>query len=67
MPRVVQILFGVIGLVLIVYFVVLGLAAFLDWYDPSSSTGGRVPRLMIGALIGVGLTLGFVFFRNMRR
>jgi hypothetical protein len=66
MPRAVQIIFGLIGLALIVYVVLLGVAAVFDWVNPGASSG-RMARLTIGAIIGMIGAVAFVYFRRLRR
>jgi hypothetical protein len=63
MPRPIQIVFGLIGLVLIMYVALLGLNAFFDWINPGSSSG-RMARLGTGMVIGLGLTIAFIAFRR---
>jgi hypothetical protein len=66
MPRFVQIIFGLIGLALILYVALLGLNAFFDWIDPGSSNG-RMGRIGTGMVIGLGVTLAFIAFRRFFR
>jgi hypothetical protein len=65
LPKYVQILFGLIGLALIVYVVLLGMAAFFDWLNPGGSSG-RMARLTIGAIIGLGVAAAIVWVRKLR-
>ena len=65
MPRVVQIIFGVIGLVLIIYVAILGVNALFDWISPGGSTG-RTARLTIGVVVGLCVTLVIIAFRRFR-
>jgi hypothetical protein len=66
LPRAVQILFGLIGLVLIMYVALLGLNAFFDWIDPGSSAG-RTGRIGVGIVVGLGVTLAIIAFRRFRK
>lgn len=66
MPRPVQILFGVIGLVLIVYVAVIGLAALFDWLDPGGDSSARTARLAVGVVIGLAVTVGIFAYRRFR-
>ena len=66
MPRFVQIIFGLIGLILILYVALLGVNAFFDWIDPGSSNG-RMGRIGAGMVIGLGVTLAFIAFRRFFR
>lgn len=65
MPRPVQIVFGLIGLVLIVYVAILGLNAFFDWLNPGGGSG-RMVRLSAGAIIGLAITVAVIAFRRFR-
>jgi hypothetical protein len=66
LPKYVQILFGLIGLALIVYVALLGMAAFFDWIDPGGSSG-RMVRLTTGAVIGLGVVAAVLWVRRLRR
>jgi hypothetical protein len=66
MPRAVQIVFGLIGLVLVIYVALLGLNAFFEWLNPGGGSG-RTARLMIGLVVGLGVTLAVVAFRRFRK
>ena len=66
MPRFIQIIFGLIGLVLIMYVALLGLNAFFDWVDPGSSSG-RMARLGTGMVVGLGVTIAIIAFRRFFR
>lgn len=61
-----QILFGLIGLVLIIYVALLGLDAFFDWLNPGGGTG-RTARLTVGLVVGLGVTLAIIAFRRFRK
>ena len=65
LPKAVQILFGLIGLALIVYVGLLGMAAFFDWLDPGGSSG-RMVRLSTGAIIGLGVVAAVIWVRRLR-
>ena len=65
LPKAVQILFGLIGLALIVYVVLLGMVAFFDWVDPGGSSG-RIVRLATGAVIGLGVVAAVLWVRKLR-
>lgn len=66
MPRFIQIIFGLIGLVLILYVALLGVNAFFDWVDPGASNG-RMGRIGTGMVIGLVVTLAYVAFRRFYR
>lgn len=66
MPRFVQIIFGIIGLGLILYVAILGLNAFFEWIDPAGSSG-RMARITTGAVIGLVITLVIIALRRFRR
>lgn len=66
LPRSFQILFGLIGLVLILYIALLGLNAFFDWLNPGGG-GGRTARLTIGLVVGLVATLVVIAFRRFRK
>ena len=66
MPRAIQILFGLIGVGLIIYVLLLGVAALFDWVNPGASSG-RMARLSVGAVIGVVAAVAIVYFRRLRR
>jgi hypothetical protein len=65
LPKSVQILFALIGLALIVYVVLLGMAAVFDWIDPGGSNG-RMARLTVGAVIGLGVVAAVLWVRKLR-
>jgi hypothetical protein len=65
MPKAVQIVFGLIGLALIVYIAILGMTAFFDWINPGGGSG-RVARLTTGAIVGLGVTVLVIAFRRFR-
>lgn len=66
MPRLVQIVFGLIALVAIIYLALAGLNAFFDWLNPGGSSG-RTARLTIGLVVGLGVTLLVIAFRRFRK
>jgi hypothetical protein len=65
MPKILQILFSAIFLVALVYLAVVGLVAFFDWVNPGGGSG-RVARITIGAIIGLGVAAGIVVYRRFR-
>jgi hypothetical protein len=66
MPRLVQIVFGLIALVAIIYLALVGLNAFFDWINPGASSG-RTARLTIGLIVGLVATLVVIAFRRFRK
>jgi hypothetical protein len=66
MNRPLQIVFGLIALVAIIYLALTGLNAFFDWINPGGSSG-RTARLTIGLVIGLVVTLAVIAFRRFRR
>jgi hypothetical protein len=66
MPRLVQIVFGLIALVAIIYLALVGLNAFFDWLNPGGSSG-RTARLTIGLVVGLVITLAIIAFRRFRK
>jgi len=66
MPRLVQIVFGLIALVAIIYLALVGLNALFDWINPGGSAG-RTARLTVGLVVGLGLTLAIIAFRRFRK
>jgi hypothetical protein len=65
LPKPIQIVFGLIGVGLIVYVALLGMAAFFDWIDPGGSSG-RMARLTTGAVIGLGVVAAVLWVRKLR-
>jgi hypothetical protein len=65
MPQPVRIVFGIIGLVLIVYVAILGMTEAFNWFDPGGGSG-RMARLATGVIIGLGLTVGVIAWRRFR-
>ena len=65
MPKAVQIVFGLIGLALIVYIAILGMTAFFDWINPGGGSG-RMVRLSAGAVVGLAITVAVIAFRRFR-
>lgn len=65
LPKPIQILFGLIGVGLITYVALLGMAAFFDWIDPGGSNG-RMARLTTGAVIGLGVVAAVLWVRKLR-
>jgi hypothetical protein len=66
MPRLVQIVFGLIALVAIIYLALVGLQGVFDWINPGGSSG-RTARLTIGIVIGLVATLVVIAFRRFRK
>ena len=66
MPRAIQIVFGLIGLVLIIYVALLGLNAFFDWLNPGGGAG-RSARLAVGLVVGLGVALAVIALRRLRK
>lgn len=63
MPQMVRILFGLIGLALIVYIAILGLSAAFEWIDPGGGSG-RVARVTTGIIVGLGVTFAVIVYRR---
>jgi len=63
MSYLVRIVFGLIGLVLIIYVAILGLTALFDWVNPGGGAG-RSGRIAVGTIIGLGATLAIIAFRR---
>jgi hypothetical protein len=66
MNRPLQIVFGLIALVAIIYLALAGLNAFFDWVNPGGSSG-RTARLATGLVVGLGVTLAVIAFRRFRK
>lgn len=66
MPQAIRIVFGLIGLGLIIYIVILGVAAAFDWINPGGGSG-RVARVAVGTFIGLGATLAIIAYRRFWR
>jgi len=66
MPRFIQIVFGLIALVAIIYLALAGLNALFDWINPGASSG-RTARLTIGLVVGLFVTLAVIAFRRFRK
>jgi hypothetical protein len=64
-PLSIRIIFGIIGLVLIVYVAILGMTALFDWINPGGGSG-RTARLATGVIVGLGLTVGVIAYRRFR-
>jgi len=65
MPQPVRIIFGTVGLILIVYVVILGMNAFFEWLNPGGGAG-RMARLTTGVIVGLGITVGVIVWRRFR-
>ena len=63
MSLIVRIAFGLIGLVLIVYVLILGVTGLFDWFNPGGGSG-RLARISIGTIIGLAVTLTIIVYRR---
>jgi hypothetical protein len=66
MNRPLQIVFGLIGLVAVIYLALVGLNAFFDWINPGGGSG-RTARLATGLVVGLVITLAVIAFRRFRK
>jgi hypothetical protein len=66
MASIFRIIFALIFLIAIIYLAIMGLNAFFDWLEPGGDAG-RIARLTIGVVLGLGVTIAVIAFRRFFR
>ena len=66
MANIFRIIFALIFLIAIIYLAIMGLNAFFEWLEPGGDSG-RIARLTIGVVLGLGVTIAVIAFRRFFR